>query len=134
MSLGRRAFLSRPWAAVRDRGLWVTALDVRGGDDLVVMTNLGFTGLGYWSGDDDLHRLRAEWIGRHPGDLEALAPHASAGAEVALWDLAAQAARVPLYRLLGGKCRETVECRCGGDGGARLGSIVAMVRPEDALF
>ena len=127
MALGRRAFLSGPWAASRERGLRITALEVRGGDDLLVTTNLGLTGLGYWSGEADLRALRAHWIGRHPGEGERLDVPVSAGAELALWDLASQAARVPLYRLLGGKCRETVECR-RGEGGVPLGSILAMQR------
>lgn len=124
-AIGRRAFLAGPWR--HEPGLRITALTLRGNDDLLVTTNLGLTGFGYWSGEDDLHRLRTQWIGRPPGDSETLDAPASAGAEIALWDLAAQAARVPLYRLLGGKCRETVECRRGGDG-VHLGSIHAMQR------
>jgi L-alanine-DL-glutamate epimerase-like enolase superfamily enzyme len=60
-------------------------------------------------------RLRGRALGRDPFDLEAwyaengLGSYLASGVEMAMWDLIGQAARQPLYRLLGGAVRKRVE-------------------------
>jgi L-alanine-DL-glutamate epimerase-like enolase superfamily enzyme len=54
-------------------------------------------------------------VGRDPHELEAfyaentLGSYMASGVEMAFWDLIAQAARLPLYQLLGGRLRKKVE-------------------------
>jgi L-alanine-DL-glutamate epimerase-like enolase superfamily enzyme len=60
-------------------------------------------------------RMRSQAVGRDPFDIEAwyaentLGPFLASAVEMAMWDLMGQAARVPLYRLLGGTVRKKVE-------------------------
>src|SRR5262249_27217577 len=60
-------------------------------------------------------RVRPQVIGRDPFDVEAFAaentlgPFLASAVEMALWDLRGQAARQPLYKLLGGRVRDKVE-------------------------
>jgi L-alanine-DL-glutamate epimerase-like enolase superfamily enzyme len=60
-------------------------------------------------------RLRSQVLGRDPHDLEAwyaentLGPFLASAVEMAMWDLLGQAARQPLYRLLGGLVRDRIE-------------------------
>jgi len=60
-------------------------------------------------------RLRAQVIGRDPHELEAwyaentLGSYLASGVEMASWDLIGQAARQPLYQLLGGAVRKKIE-------------------------
>jgi L-alanine-DL-glutamate epimerase-like enolase superfamily enzyme len=59
--------------------------------------------------------LRREALGRDPFDLEALyaenhvGPFLASAVEMAFWDVIGKAAGQPLYRLLGGAVRKTVE-------------------------
>ncbi len=62
----------------------------------------------------DADELRAE-LGRaerpradHRGDAKVLVRNPLAGVEIALWDVAAREAGVPLFELLGGACRSEV--------------------------
>jgi L-alanine-DL-glutamate epimerase-like enolase superfamily enzyme len=60
-------------------------------------------------------RLRTQVLGRDPHELEAwyaentLGSYLASGVEMAFWDLIAQAARQPLYQLLGGAVRKKIE-------------------------
>jgi L-alanine-DL-glutamate epimerase-like enolase superfamily enzyme len=59
--------------------------------------------------------MRRQAVGRDPFDLEAwyaentLGPYLASGIEMAMWDLIGQAARQPLYKLLGGAFRKKIE-------------------------
>jgi L-alanine-DL-glutamate epimerase-like enolase superfamily enzyme len=59
--------------------------------------------------------LRKQALGRDPFDVEAwyaentLGSYLASGVEMAMWDLMGQATRQPLYRLLGGAVRKTIE-------------------------
>ncbi len=59
--------------------------------------------------------MRIEWIwqrmfrgGFYPADR--LIGSALSGVDIALWDIKGQALGVPVYELLGGRCRDDVEC------------------------
>jgi L-alanine-DL-glutamate epimerase-like enolase superfamily enzyme len=60
-------------------------------------------------------RLRGQVIGRDPHELEAwyaentLGTYLASGVEMAFWDIIGQAARQPLYQLLGGAIRKRIE-------------------------
>ena len=96
-----------------------------------VHTDEGFIGLGEasctprWSGEDQvtgahlLHTyLEPLLVGENPLEVEKLVqkfrlafafnPFTKAAVEMAIWDLAGQAAGKPLYELLGGKVREFI--------------------------
>lgn len=98
---------------------------------VLIHTDVGLVGLGEvsctprWSGEDQIsaghfiHHLFAPLlVGQNPADctrLEALMARAlarnsftRAGVEMALWDLAAKAANLPLFALLGGRVRDCV--------------------------
>jgi L-Ala-D/L-Glu epimerase len=59
--------------------------------------------------------MRDQALGRSPFDLEAwyaentLGSYLASGVEMAMWDLIGKATRQPLYRLLGGAVRKTIE-------------------------
>jgi muconate cycloisomerase len=101
---------------------------------ICVHTSEGLVGLGEatvaprWSGETARGCIAAieeliapALLGMDPGDITRirrrmteeikLNPFTRAAVEMALWDLAGKAAGVPLYRLLGGKVRETVPIR-----------------------
>ena len=96
-----------------------------------VHTDAGLTGIGEasctprWSGEDQVsgaHLLHAYLepllVGENPLEVEKLAARfrlafaanffTKAAVEMALWDLAGQAAGKPVYELLGGKVREVI--------------------------
>jgi galactonate dehydratase len=97
---------------------------------VLVRTDEGLHGVGEaYSCGPDLATVKViedfgEWlVGRDPRDIEGLyslmyagsrfpggsvVNAAISGIEHALWDVSAKAAGLPLYRLLGGKCRERV--------------------------
>jgi galactonate dehydratase len=96
-----------------------------------VLTDEGLTGVGEASleGCDEqivaaLQRMKAYLIGKDPLDIEAhrralydsrfwrgmVLLSALGGLEMALWDIAGKALGAPVYRLLGGACREQVRC------------------------
>jgi muconate cycloisomerase len=99
-----------------------------------VQTDEGLVGLGevsctpLWSGEDQVTAahfiatiIRPALVGQDPREITAqiatmhrlLAnnPFTKAGIEMALWDLAGKAARVPVYRLLGGAARDRVRTK-----------------------
>ena len=108
---------------------------------LRVHTDEGLIGLGEvsgtarWSGEDHVtaNRLIHEYLepvltGRDPLNIEAAValmgrsvannPFTKSGVELALWDILAKAAGLPLYRLLGGAVRETVPLKFSISGAA----------------
>ncbi|MFA6110977.1 MAG: mandelate racemase/muconate lactonizing enzyme family protein [Candidatus Latescibacterota bacterium] len=99
---------------------------------ILVQTDAGLTGIGEaglqrrWHGIAGVVRHLREWlVGEDPFRVEhlwqrlfrggfypadKLIGSAIAGIDIALWDLKAQALGVPVYELLGGRCRDWVEC------------------------
>ena len=95
-----------------------------------VTTEDGIVGLGESAWPSDAEALRGElgrsFVGRdvaealaelgaverpavtHRGDGKVLIRNAAAGVEIALWDIAAREAGVPLFELLGGACRTEI--------------------------
>jgi galactonate dehydratase len=94
-------------------------------------TDDGLTGVGEASleGSEEqivaaLQRMKAYLIGKNPLDIEAhrrtlyagrfwrgmVLLSALGGIEMALWDITGKVFGVPVYRLLGGPCRERVRC------------------------
>lgn len=66
-----------------------------------------------WLIGEDPMRIEHLWQrmfrgGFYPGDR--LVGSAIAGIDIALWDIMGQALGVPVYQLLGGRCRDYVEC------------------------
>lgn len=66
-----------------------------------------------WLIGEDAMRIEHLWQrmfrgGFYPGDR--LIGSAIAGIDIALWDIKAQALGVPVYELLGGRCRDYVQC------------------------
>src|SRR6266851_1032416 len=106
---------------------------------LRVHTGGGLTGLGevsctpVWSGEDQLTAahiiadfLAPTVMGEDPRDIERLTakmrravagnPFTKSGMEMALWDILGKAAGLPVYRLLGGKVRDTVPIKMSVSG------------------
>ena len=106
---------------------------------LRVRTDEGLTGLGevsctpIWSGEDQLTaaHIVARFLepavkGEDPRDIEALTvkmrravagnPFTKSGMEMALWDILGKSVGLPVYRLLGGKVRETVPIKMSVSG------------------
>src|SRR5215472_13443931 len=106
---------------------------------LRVHTDEGLIGLGevsctpLWSGEDQA--TAAHWIadflepaltGEDPRDIERLTmklrrtvaanPFTKSGVEMALWDILGKSTGLPVYRLLGGKVRETVSIKMSVSG------------------
>jgi galactonate dehydratase len=66
-----------------------------------------------WMVGEDPFRIEYLWQkmfrgGFYPGDR--LIGSVIAGVDIALWDIKGQALGVPIYELLGGRCRDHVEC------------------------
>src|SRR5216684_504357 len=106
---------------------------------LRVHTDDDLTGLGevsctpVWSGEDQLTAahiiadfLEPAVMGEDPRDIERLTakmrravagnPFTKSGMEMALWDILGKSAGLPVYRLLGGKVRETVPIKMSVSG------------------
>jgi muconate cycloisomerase len=102
-------------------------------------TDEGLTGLGevsstpVWSGEDQVtaahvikNFLAPALQNEDPRDIERLTvkmrravagnPFTKSGIEIALWDLLGKSAGLPVYRLLGGKVRETVPIKMSVSG------------------
>ncbi len=102
-------------------------------------TDEGLTGLGevsstpVWSGEDQVtaahviaNFLAPALQNEDPRDIERLTvkmrravagnPFTKSGLEIALWDLLGKSAGLPIYRLLGGKVRETVPIKMSVSG------------------
>lgn len=106
---------------------------------LRIHTDEDLTGLGevsctpVWSGEDQLTAahiiadfLEPAVIGSDPRDIEALTvkmrravagnPFTKSGMEMALWDILGKSVGLPVYRLLGGKVRDTVPIKMSVSG------------------
>jgi muconate cycloisomerase len=106
---------------------------------LRVYTDEGLIGLGevsctpVWSGEDQLTAahvvsgfLAPSIVGEDPRDIERLTakmrkavagnPFTKSGLELALWDILGKSVDLPVYRLLGGKIRETVPIKMSVSG------------------
>jgi L-alanine-DL-glutamate epimerase-like enolase superfamily enzyme len=106
---------------------------------LRVRTDSGLTGLGevsctpVWSGEDQVtaahivaNFLAPAVVGEDPLDIERLTvkmrravaanPFTKSGVEMALWDILGKAVGMPVYRLLGGKIRDTVPIKMSVSG------------------
>jgi len=106
---------------------------------LRVYTDEGLTGLGevsctpIWSGEDQVTAahliadfLEPAFAGEDPRDIERLTakmrrvfaanPFTKSGVEMALWDILGKSVGLPVYRLLGGKVRETVPIKMSVSG------------------
>ena len=106
---------------------------------LRVHTDDDLTGLGevsctpVWSGEDQVtaDHIIADFLepavkGQDPRDIEALTvkmrravagnPFTKSGVEMALWDILGKSVGLPIYRLLGGKVRETVPIKMSVSG------------------
>lgn len=111
---------------------------------VVIRTNQGITGFGMGGGGGAAayvieHHLRDFLLGADPRHIEALVDQlyastnmygrrglvvmAISGVDLALWDIAGKYARQPVYRLLGGPCRDKVPAYYTGnpEKGLKLG-------------
>lgn len=94
-----------------------------------VDTDEGITGLGesllYRSSGiiESVHSLGGLIAGEDPFEVEKLwermfrsggAPPAISGIEISLWDIIGKSLGVPIYKLLGGRCRDKVRVYCDG--------------------
>jgi len=92
-----------------------------------VTTDAGLTGWGDGGWGGELLRSRPELVaGRSPFEVEAIfedlrppargqqraGPATAGGLDVALWDILGQALGVPVWRLLGPRCRDRVQPYC----------------------
>src|SRR5262245_23367476 len=104
---------------------------VHTGDDLIGLGEVSCTPV--WSGEDQVTAahliddfLGPALIGEDPRDIERLTakmrravasnPFTKSGLEMALWDILGKSAGLPVYRLLGGKVRETVPIKMSVSG------------------
>lgn len=100
-------------------------------DDLIGLGEVSCTPV--WSGEDQLTAahiiagfLEPAVIGEDPRDIERLTvklrravagnPFTKSGLEIALWDILGKSAGLPVYRLLGGKVRDTVPIKMSVSG------------------
>ena len=94
-----------------------------------VETDEGITGLGesllYQSNGiiEAIHAMKGLLIGEDPRNIERLWEKmfrlgnpgpAISGIEIALWDILGKSLGVPVYQLLGGRCREKIRVYCDG--------------------
>jgi len=94
-----------------------------------VETDEGITGLGesllYKSNGviEAIHAMKSLLLGENPLDIERLFEKmlrlgnpepAISGIEIALWDILGKSLGVPIYRLLGGRCRDRIRVYCDG--------------------
>lgn len=94
-------------------------------DIVTVETDQGVTGVGEGGSTDMVLQCGAMIIGEEASRIEHLWQmmyrgyfyppgreklHALGGIDMALWDIKAKVLNVPVYQLLGGRCREYIEC------------------------
>jgi len=94
-----------------------------------VETDEGITGLGesllYKSNGivEAIHAMKSLLLGENPLDIEKLFEKmlrlgnpepAISGIEIALWDILGKSLGAPIYRLLGGRCRDSIRVYCDG--------------------
>ena len=136
---GLAAALGRPEIRITDIKTWLVGVGRRNLVFVKVETDQGIHGVGeaYSCGPDQatvatIHDFKSWLVGRDPRDIEhlwALMHHSTrfpgglvvnaalSGIEQALWDIHGKAAGLPVYRLLGGKCRDKIRVyqSAGGD-------------------
>jgi galactonate dehydratase len=64
---------------------------------------------------ESIHRMKKILIGEDPFNVEKLYVQMPlGGVEIALWDIIGKSAGVPIYKLLGGRCRNKIRVYCDG--------------------
>ena len=92
-----------------------------------VETDEGITGLGESHPSkgiiEAIHAMKGMLIGEDPFNVEKLyewmyrqgnSSSAISGIEIALWDIIGKSLGVPIYKLLGGRCRDKIRVYCDG--------------------
>src|SRR5215469_16411105 len=84
----------------------------------------------------DIRRLfrRLQFAASGAGSVAGIVYNAITGIEMALWDLSARSADVPLYRMLGGKFRTEVRIYADCHGGEGLESLDCLLRSRGASW
>ncbi len=84
----------------------------------------------------DIRRLfrKLQFAASGAGSMAGIVYNAISGIELALWDLAARAADLPLYRMLGGKFRSQVRIYADCHGGEGLESLDCLLRSRAASW
>lgn len=135
---------SRPAIRITDIKTYLVGVGGRNLLFVKVETDEGIHGIGeaYSCGPDEgtvavIHDFKSWLVGQDPRNIEHLwatmmnftrfpgglvVNAAISGIEHALWDIAGKAAGLPVYMLLGGKCREKIRVyqSAGGDSPARV--------------
>jgi L-alanine-DL-glutamate epimerase-like enolase superfamily enzyme len=84
----------------------------------------------------DVRRLfrKLQFAASGAGSVAGIVYNAITGIEMALWDLSARSADVPLYRMLGGKFRTEVRIYADCHGGEGLESLDCLLRSRSASW
>src|SRR5271155_4246568 len=84
----------------------------------------------------DIHRLfrKLQFATSGAGSVAGIIYNAISGIEAALWDILGQWLDVPIYRLLGGKFRDSVRIYADCHGGEALESLDEVMRSRPASW